>query len=131
MIQRIQTIFLLLAAALTASLFFVPLWKQCCLFVYIERHCVITICVVAASLLPLVIVFLYQRRMLQIRLCMVNALILIGCQGLIAYYFLSTEMTATLCVPSVFPLVAAILTLIAARYIKRDENLVRAADRLR
>jgi hypothetical protein len=66
---------------------------------------------------------------LQIRLCGFTGVVLIGFQGLIAYYFFT--MDAAFSVTAIFPLVAAILTFIASRYIAHDEALVRAADRLR
>jgi hypothetical protein len=130
MIQRIQTLFLLLAFGLSASLFFVPVWREGCLVEHAVRLCIPAVLTVAAAVLSLVTLFLYKRRTLQIRLCIANTLVLAGFQGLIAFYFFSME-SAVFFVPAAFPAVAAALTLVAARYIRRDEKLVRAADRLR
>jgi len=76
-------------------------------------------------------IFLYRRRMLQIRLCVFNLLILIVFQIFIAYYYIVSSENISFSFTAIFPVVAAILTLLAIRYIGRDEAIVRAADRLR
>ena len=55
------------------------------------------ILLVAACLLPLITIFLYRRRMLQIRLCCVEMVLLLGCvvmEG--AYYYLGRRVVSDL-----------------------------------
>jgi hypothetical protein len=80
-------------------------------------------------------IFLYKKRMLQIRLSVFNAVLLVGLQGLSFYYvkaaagFLNGTFSFTLFF--IFPIVAAILVFLALRSIASDEALVRSLDRLR
>ncbi len=98
MIQRKQTLFLLVAAIL--GLVF---WLSWPLFV-IQAF---------ASVLSLYTIFIYKKRPLQAKLCLVTILI----------HFLS--------IVACFPLIAAILCFMARKAILADERLVRAADRIR
>ena len=94
-----------------------------------------------AALLSLATIFLYRRRLLQLRLCAVEVVLLIGMLVMEAvYYFrfkaLFAEMAASTAhasmkLPMIFPLLALLFVLMAARAIFRDEMLVRAADRIR
>ena len=92
-----------------------------------------------ACALPLVTVFLFRRRLLQIRLCVVEMVLLLGSlvmEGV--YYFLSWRVFSDLTFHTqgfkpaiVLPLVCLLFAYLAARAIFRDELLVRAADRIR
>ena len=92
-----------------------------------------------ACALPLVTIFLFRRRLLQIRLCVVEMVLLLGSlvmEGV--YYFLSWRVFSDLTFHTqgfkpaiVLPLVCLLFAYLAARAIFRDELLVRAADRIR
>lgn len=69
--------------------------------------------------------------MMQIKMCIFNTLILLGFQGWIAYAFFTREAGIAFSITAVFPIVCAILTFIAMRYIARDEAVVRAANSIR
>ena len=154
MIQRIQTVYLLLAAALVAVALFAPLaWfaSDAGLF---ELHAFalrtaegdsvqaapyLGVVLAAACVLPVVTIFLFRQRLLQIRLCVVEAVLLVG--GIVmelVYYFLSRRVFAEMAFheqgikpAAVLPLVAVLFALLAARAVFRDEMMVRAADRIR
>jgi len=93
----------------------------------------------AACTLPLVTIFLFRRRLLQIRLCVVEAVLLVGAavmEGI--YYYLGCRAFAEMPfhlqgmrISIVLPLVALVFVWLAARAVFRDELLVRAADRIR
>jgi len=131
MIQRIQTIFLLFAFGLLASLFFVPMSENAGVATAYSESVVLSALLATSTAVSLLTVFLYRRRMLQIRLSIFNIVVLTGFQGLIAYYFFTKAGDAVFSSTAVFPIVAAILTFLALRYIARDEAMVRTADRLR
>ena len=97
------------------------------------------IVVALAAIIPLVNVFLFKNRLLQIRLCAVELVLLVGSAIFMAiYYFLSNRMFAQLEFSAhgmklaiLFPLVALILDYLALRAIFRDEMLVKSLDRIR
>ncbi|MBU0763918.1 MAG: DUF4293 domain-containing protein, partial [Bacteroidetes bacterium] len=80
-------------------------------------------------------VFLYRKRMLQVRLGIINIVLMAGFYGLgfLYMYTLSADMNAIVhyTLPDIFPLISIILTIMANRSIRKDERLVRAADRIR
>ena len=92
-----------------------------------------------ACVLPFITIFLFKRRLLQLRLCVVEMVLLVGSavmEGV--YYFLSyrvfaeqTFHTQVLKPAVVLPLVCLLFAYLAARAFFRDELMVRAADRIR
>lgn len=79
-------------------------------------------------------IFLFKNRILQIRLSVFNSLVLIGFYlAFVVFYFkLKTDLNTfkmnwSLCLP----LIAVILNYLAIRAIGRDEVMVKATDRLR
>lgn len=146
MIQRIQTIFLLLAAATDFSVLALPFastdeaLQASTLFsdkiFSIGDNIGLLVLFALAGALALAAIFLYNKRQLQIK---------IG-QGALVADILATLLAATLFwqdhsnigsasingrVGGYLPLLFIVFTLLAIRGIKKDENLVRSADRLR
>ena len=78
-------------------------------------------------------IFLFKKRMLQIRLTIFNSILLLGYYGTLAVFiFMLKEDQATF-TPSwtiCLPLVAVILNWLAIRAIGKEEVLVKAYDRL-
>lgn len=95
----------------------------------------------AAAVLPFATIFLYKRRLLQIRLCAVELVLLLGVLVMETIYFFRLKAlfadaaaTASFAAPqptAAFPLAALFFVWLASRAIFRDEMLVRAADRIR
>lgn len=85
------------------------------------------------AILSFVTIFLFKKRMLQIRLTIFSSVVLIGYYlALVAYIFMLAENTSftpswTICLP----FIALILNWLAIRGIGADEALVKAYDRLR
>lgn len=154
MIQRIQTLYLLGIAVLLAFFFFTPfatytIDPQMDKFQFlafgltavktnpemIYRTTPLIIISIIAMAIPLVSIFLYKHRMIQIRLCIVNTILLLGMQGLLYYYV--NAVSKLLPAPTqygiifIFPLVSAILSFLALRAIAKDEALIRSLERLR
>ena len=150
MIQRIQTLFLLIAAALIAAMFFMPLAEfiidgQVYIFTYRAIHIsgveplfksyslafLLTIILV----LLWITIFLYKNRRLQMRLCIYNMLLNLGFYGLFYFYYhqvVSTnQLTYSFAVASVFPLITIIFLWLAFRAIRKDDILVKSVDRIR
>ncbi|HOP05381.1 MAG TPA: DUF4293 domain-containing protein [Tenuifilaceae bacterium] len=154
MIQRIQTVFLLIAAILLSFLVFFPIAEMVGEFDTIvyeigfkgfivqktgERAAFSTlplsILISLCLLVTVVSIFLFKRRILQIRLSTFNVILLVGLQGLMFYYIKMAQKAITadfsFTLFFVFPTVSAILVFLALRAIARDEALVRSLDRLR
>lgn len=132
MLQRIQSLFLFVAAGLLLSMFFTPMITLMDgeTIRYIERYDMLVFLIVT-FVLSVTTFFSYKNRMFQIRLCVLNALILLGWQIFILVLFLKREPVMIYSLTAVFPVVAAVLTFLALRYISRDEAMIRAASRLR
>ncbi len=132
MIQRIQSLFLFVVAGLILSMFFTPMVEFLGgeTIYYAERYDMLVLMLVTFVLAGTTF-FSYKNRLFQIRLCVLNALILLGWQVLIAVLFFKREPEMIFSVTAVFPIVACVLTFLAMRYISRDEAMIRAASRLR
>ena len=152
MIQRIQSLYLLAVAALMIAAVFTPLAyfvagvEEFKLYAFALKKAdsaqstlYMGIIVAIAAVLPLVALFSFKNRMLQIRLCAVELVLLVGAEIFMAiYYYLSNRMfaqfefhTQGFHIAIIFPLVAIILDYLALRAIFRDEMLVRSLDRIR
>lgn len=150
MIQRIQTLYLFLVVVLgTLLCFFSPvqfLAPEATEYISLQAFdkwplAVITL---AIPLLALVVIFLFNRRLLQARLNIMNVILCLGYYALVALYTAfvvkgyepmgETTLAGAewyLNVWAAIPLVNIVLTMMATRRILKDEALVRAADRLR
>lgn len=154
MIQRIQTLYLLVVALLTGATLLLPLaWfgdgtETFTLHAFalengageaVRATPYMGVLLAAAALLPLATIFLFKRRMLQLRLCAVELVLLIGAAVMEAiYYYLSYRVfsgmefhTQGMRPAIALPLVCLLLSYLAARAILRDELLVRSLDRIR
>ena len=152
MIQRIQTLYLLAVAALMAAAVFTPLAyfaagvEEYKLYAFTlqgaqESYSTIYMGVIVAlaAIIPFVNIFLFKNRLLQIRLCAVELMLLIGSAIFMAiYYFLSNRMFSQLefsahgfHIAIIFPLIALVLDYLAMRAIFRDEMLVKSLERIR
>lgn len=140
MIQRVQTIWLLLAAGLMTCVFFLPLGT---LFGHGEQVVLrarewwpMAVLTGLAALLLIVTIFTYKRRWLQLRLCFSATVMTLGTQGFAAFYVLrmggiEDVVSWKFGVAAIFPLVAFVLVLLAIRGVVRDDRLVKSLDRLR
>ena len=153
MIQRIQTIYLLIALTFGASMFFAPQITFMADADYILNYCginavdatetsksiptlALTILLVLTPIFTLASIVLFKKRLIQIRLCAANIGLLIGTTGLI-YYFGTIGLkelpaeSLSYGITMIFPVVGAILNFLALRAIGKDEALVRSMDRIR
>ncbi|HTN69082.1 MAG TPA: DUF4293 domain-containing protein [Dysgonamonadaceae bacterium] len=89
-----------------------------------------------SAILSVGTVFLYNKRMLQIRLSAINIFMIVGYYGLIALYIFmrNPEIDSSfqnIGIGMITPFIAIILTYLAIRKIGTDEALVRSLDRIR
>jgi hypothetical protein len=150
MIQRIQTVYLLLIVALGIALIWLPVLQLVTPEEASELHVWelsaiggaplqglwgLLVTTALIPLLALVDIFLYKKRLLQARLNIFLALLCLGYYGVLAIYIWQAKLALGVdwhILPwASFPLVCFVLTLMATRRILKDEALVRAADRIR
>lgn len=131
MIQRIQTLFLLAASGLQLSMLFSKMAYSANESVKYTDIITLLIMIVVTFLISFFTIFLYRHRMVQIRMCTLNSLILLGLQGFIIWMFVVRPEGSVFTISAVFPVVSAILVFTALRYIARDEAMVRSTSRLR
>lgn len=147
MIQRIQTIYVLVSALLVSSLIklkFAELFVNNEIYTFVAKGIfngdemifdglAIFIFIPVIALLHFVVIFLYKKRILQIRILVFSIILLLGLFGLFFYFTYAgfTDAKVAFKVPVVFPIVAAILDFLAIRAIGKDEALVRSLNRIR
>lgn len=125
--QRVQTLYLALATALIASLFFCDKAEGVC-FVSYWPYLVLIILI---TLLDILALTTWKFRVFQVRTTVLAALLTVALQAWLVVDFIVTGNDPLFHVPAIFPLVAIILDILAARGIWADELMVRSASRLR
>ena len=83
--------------------------------------------------LNLIIIFMYRNRLLQLRLCMYNMILLAGLTSVVLFvlYGIKNASSVSFSLPAVFPIIAIILHYLAFRGIRRDELRVQSVNHLR
>ena len=89
------------------------------------------ILLIIITFLNIVALTSWKFRVFQFRTAVLTALISIALQAWLAVDFVVTENNPVFHVTAVFPIVAVILDILAARGIWADELMVRSASRLR
>ena len=144
MIQRIQTVYLLLAALLSLVLPFVwPLWPDA------EGNLVSSARMaetgdtgftffaslfLVSGIMSLLTVLSFKNSKTQLRINTFNIVVNLIILGLLIYHLLTLPgetMVSEKGIGLLLPFVVIVLLAIARRAIKKDENLVKSVDRLR
>ena len=137
MIQRIQTIYLLLAFVVTGILlFFFPLWTMSDNKEYFFMQSqVYTILLGLSTSLTLLGVVSYKKRQNQFVIGRLNIILNLILLGLFVYRSLNlsgeTPAVSEKGIGMFLPAVAIVLLVLANKAIKKDEDLVKSVDRLR
>ena len=136
MIQRIQSLWLLLAAACAFAGFKFPYYSGTKLNdpVLYELNATSTIFLmvtaIAVGVLALINIFLYKKRTLQLRLCVLG--ILLEALLIFLYYRETTTFTqGTYSLTAILHSVIVLAFVLAARGINKDSKLLKETDRLR
>jgi hypothetical protein len=137
MIQRIQTIYLLLAFVVTGILlFFIPLWtmKDGKEFYFMQSQ-VYTILLGLSTTLTLFSIVSYKKRQNQFVIGRLNIILNLILLGLFVYRSLNlsgeTPAVSEKGIGMFLPVIAVVLLVLANKAIKKDEDLVKSVDRLR
>lgn len=149
MLQRIQTVYLLIVAILSVVLMSGTVGSFICpdnTIVEMTNLALINAdgvenyepwalfaILLLSAIVSLVTIFLFKKRMLQIRLTIFNIILAVCYYGtLVAFVFiLKEDASFAPAWPVCLPFAAIVLDWLAIRAIGKDEMLVRAYDRLR
>lgn len=152
MIQRIQSVYLLLVAILLGVALCMPLGHFHTAANGLEEAAFRALGVSAvdgsgqstwglfcilllSAIISFITIFLFRNRMLQVRMVIFSSLLIVGSYivfGLFLYVLSDQYQHGfAVAVPLCLPMVCLILNYLAFRAIYRDEVMVRAADRLR
>jgi hypothetical protein len=147
MIQRIQTVYIFVAAILVATLFKLKLADLSVNNELMEFYAKgitkggeilfdglpILLFTGLIVLLHILVIFLYKKRILQIRILVFTIILLLGLFGMFFYFTYTGFDGAKVAfkIPVAFPIVAVILDWLAIQAIGKDEALIRSLNRLR
>ncbi|GAA5029719.1 membrane protein [Marivirga lumbricoides] len=160
MIQRIQTVFLLLVGIAMLVFLFAPIWQKQEINTavsytqtafYMEKvtieeegvqntfmpYAIPGILGIISVCIAFITIGLYKKRMKQIILCAVNSIVIGVALGLSAYWATQAESNILQDIQGGYqyglflPAIAIVFNSLAGRFIRKDERLVRSMDRLR
>ena len=136
MIQRIQSIYLLLAFIVTGALPFVfHLWKlENGETIYFMSNMMYTSLFGLSTVLSLLSLLTFKKRQQQFVMNRLNIILNLILLGLFVYRTLAISGETTVSEKGIgmfLPIVAIFLLVLANKAIKKDEDLVKSVDRLR
>ena len=160
MIQRIQTIFLVFVIACMGTFLYLPIWgkvdietgeihqikalyhehitEEGSMVVYDYMPYILAgILAGVIILISIVELFKYKNRLLQMKLGMINSLLIVGVLGILMWLVFTGQKEWLPTIAGKFgaglfmPALAMIFNRLAIRSIKKDEDLVRSVDRIR
>ncbi len=137
MLQRIQTVYLLIAAICSAGLCFILPYGlgQNDLPLYAKDSFLVLGLFFGSAALSLLTIFLYKNRQLQFVLGRLNIILNFITLGVFVYWILTASGEASVAlekgVGRLIPVFSIVFIVLANKAIKRDEQLVKSVDRLR
>jgi len=136
MLQRIQTIYLFLAALVSGVLiFFVSLWtNEAGESVFVEDVLVAMGLFLGSAVLSFISIFLFKNRKLQFVLGRINILLNFFLLGVFVYWSLTVPGEMEISEKGIgmfIPVLSIVFLVLANKAIKKDEDLVKSVDRLR
>lgn len=162
MIQRIQSVFLLLVAIIMIAILFLPMWNKidtaaqetvtlnAFQMVYTgydesgkpvtlatEQTFWVSVLAILSAAISLISISQFKKRLRQIQLGALNSLVMGGCLGMTYYYaykgdqMLNPETVGNYRIGFYIIAAALLFNSLANRFIRKDEKLVRSADRIR
>lgn len=161
MLQRIQTVFLLMVASLMTIFLFFPLWfinlqggaeyhRLYAFFYYgfvsgnspeetvtFWPYAISGVLAVIATIIAIFEAFSYKNRLTQIKLGALNSLVMAG--ALISAVWFTSDIQqiwedidpGQFGMGVIFPAIALLCNIFANRFIRKDEKLVKSIDRVR
>lgn len=140
MLQRIQSIYLLIAALFYGvASFMIPEWdfgRVNLLLNYDES--MIAYLYLIFAIFAIIIIFLFNNRKLQMKLVGLNIFLNLALLGFFVYWFLNlpgengfAELFSKKGIGILFPIISIVFLRLAHKAIKKDEDLVKSVNRFR
>lgn len=139
MIQRIQTIYLFIVTALGITQWFFPFASTTEVSLGMNNCYIYAGLAAIVPVVSLVSIFMFKKRILQMRLNSFNIILMVfQIISMLGYFFYNKSngnvgeiASSYILMPFALPFINIILTYLAIRAIGKDEALVRSLDRLR
>jgi len=136
MLQRIQTIYLLISLIISGGLIFVfHLWtNENDVPVFAKDNMIYLLLFLGSALLSLISIFKYKNRQTQFVLGRLNIILNFILLGLFVYLLLISSGESQISEKGVgifMPIFSIVFLVLANKAIKKDEDLVKSVDRLR
>lgn len=147
MIQRIQTVYLVISTILLGLLFLIPfaeIAKEGIIYLFNYKGILadgalkfngyaISILIGVLVILHAVTILNYKNRIRQIRFLVLSILLMLGLFGMFFFFihFTFGDAQVSYKVSIFFPLITVMLDYLAIRAIGKDEALIRSIDRIR
>lgn len=136
MLQRIQTIYLLIAAGVSAGLIFVfELYITSeDIKIFAKDNTYVFAAFLVSALLSIISIFKYKNRKSQFMLGRLNIILNFFLLGFFVYQSLNLSGETAVSEKGIgmfFPIVSIVFLALANKAIKKDEDLVKSVDRLR
>lgn len=125
--QRVQTLYLAISTALIASLFFCEKADGIRYTAYVPY----LVLMIIITLLNILALTTWSHRVFQFRTTNLSSIITVALQAWLVVDFIATRNDPMFHLSAVFPAVAVVFDILAARGIWADELMVRSASRLR
>ena len=135
-IQRIQTVYLILVALISGGLpFWLALWKgEDGTAVYAAEVLWIALAFYGSALLAVIAIFMYKNRKNQFVINRLNLILNLFLLGFFVYRSLSLSGETAVSekgIGMLIPVFSIVFLALANKAIKKDEDLVKSVDRLR
>ncbi len=131
-IQRWQSLFLFIAAALMGALNFMPLAHDAQgVAVTATQWPVLLIVNVLTAVLLFICIFLYKNLRKQMLVANVSIVLILLTAALAGKFIVDSTLQPAWCTVAATTVVSLVLAICARRLMSRDFNLLRSADRLR
>ena len=139
MIQRIQSIYLFIVTALGLTQCFFPFATVQGMSLGMNNCYIYAGLAAITPIISLVSIFMFKKRILQMRLNSFNIILMVfQIISMLGYFFYNKSnniveeiISSHILMPFALPIINIILTYLAIRAIGKDEALVRSLDRLR
>lgn len=144
MLQRIQTLYLFIAAIISGGMiFFTPLWKNVGgnefyildLLKEMDWKLIsISIAFFLSAILSIISIILFKNRKQQIKINRFNLVVNLYLLGIIVYHVLTLSGENQISEKGIglfLPVLVIVFLVLASKTIQKDEELVKSVDRLR
>lgn len=136
MLQRIQTLYMILSVFTMAGLYFIfpEIQEEAGTLIIHQNEPIVLGLIIGSVLLTLISIFKYKKRIQQFMLNRVSIVLNFVLLGVFVYRSLTVPgetLVSEKGIGVLLPIISIVFLVLANKAIKRDEDLVKSVDRLR